>query len=51
MENLFDEANKIIGTRFTIKVPQNLKTPEMVRQEWLETTPKDDEWIRCHDKR
>jgi signal transduction histidine kinase len=23
------------GTRFTVVVPQNLKTPEMIRQEWL----------------
>ena len=25
----------ICGTRFTIKIPTNLKTPEMKRQEWL----------------
>jgi signal transduction histidine kinase len=34
-ENLY-EGDQILGTRFTVKVPINLKTPEMIRQEWLE---------------
>jgi hypothetical protein len=28
--------NSIIGARFSVIVPQNLKTPEMQRREWLE---------------
>jgi signal transduction histidine kinase len=34
-ENIYD-GDQITGSRFTIKVPINLKTPEMIRQEWLE---------------
>jgi signal transduction histidine kinase len=29
------------GTRFTVVVPQNLKTPEMIRQEWLQDDKSD----------
>jgi signal transduction histidine kinase len=39
-ENLYSEDN-IIGTRFTVKIPVNLKTPEMKRREWLEDTSED----------
>ena len=35
VENLTNR-NDITGAKFTVKVPQNLKTPEMQRQEWLE---------------
>ncbi len=31
----------ICGTKFTVKVPINLKTPEMKRQEWLSDTSED----------
>jgi CRP-like cAMP-binding protein len=34
-ENIMDK-NSIIGARFSVIVPQNLKTPEMQRREWLE---------------
>jgi CRP-like cAMP-binding protein len=34
-ENITDK-NEIIGARFSVIVPQNLKTPEMQRREWLE---------------
>jgi signal transduction histidine kinase len=34
-ENLVKYGQKI-GTRITVTVPINLKTPEMIRQEWLE---------------
>ena len=34
VENLTDEDGKIIGTRFRVRVPRNLKTPDMHRREW-----------------
>jgi signal transduction histidine kinase len=37
VENLFDNEVKS-GTRFTVIIPLDLKTPEMVRQEWLAET-------------
>jgi signal transduction histidine kinase len=33
-ENLIDREGKS-GCRFSVLIPQNLKTPEMLRQEWL----------------
>jgi signal transduction histidine kinase len=35
IENLTQEG-VTCGARFTVRVPQNLKTPEVIRQEWLE---------------
>ena len=38
IQNLVDEA-EVTGTRFTVRIPLNLKTPEMRRREWqLEET-------------
>jgi len=35
IHNLEEETGKT-GTRFTVRIPRNLKTPEMRRQEWME---------------
>ena len=37
IENFTKDKHKL-GTRFSVIVPQNLKTPEMIRQEWLMQT-------------
>ncbi len=36
-ENLTDEDGNIIGTRVSVILPQNLKTPEMLHLEWQST--------------
>jgi signal transduction histidine kinase len=40
-ENLVRYGQKV-GTRITVTVPINLKTPEMIRQEWLEQSVEND---------
>jgi signal transduction histidine kinase len=37
VENLMND-DQITGSRFTVILPQDLKTPEMIRQEWMATT-------------
>ena len=36
VKNLSDGEGGVTGTRFTIIIPRNLKTPEMRRQEWYD---------------
>ncbi len=36
VRNLNVEEDGKRGTRFTVIIPRNLKTPEMRRREWLE---------------
>jgi signal transduction histidine kinase len=35
VKNLTPEEDDKTGTRFTVIIPRNLKTPEMLRQEWM----------------
>jgi signal transduction histidine kinase len=35
IENLTDEHGVVCGTRFTVRIPRALKTPEMRRREWV----------------
>jgi signal transduction histidine kinase len=44
VENLKHSDGKT-GTRFSVEIPQDLKTPEMVRQEWLADAPSDDAYL------
>lgn len=34
IENIIDQSGELAGTRFTVSIPRNLKTPEMRRREW-----------------
>jgi signal transduction histidine kinase len=38
VENLTDDDGKTSGSRFTVKIPMHLQTPEMRRREWVPDT-------------